>query len=62
MAFELSARFLEDFLNGDKYFKTSRENHNLERGRNQLTLALDMKKKLDKMQEINLFYAKKQEN
>lgn len=58
MAFELSARFLEDYLNGDKYFKTSRPEHNLERGRSQLTLALDMLKKLPEMQEINRRYAK----
>lgn len=58
MTFELSARFLEDYLNGDKYFKTDRPDHNLERGRNQLTLALDMKEKLPRMQEINLRFAK----
>ncbi len=58
MAFELSARFLEDYLNGDKYFKTRHPEHNLERGRSQLTLALDMKEKLPLMQEINCRYAK----
>lgn len=59
MTFEVAARFLEDYLKGDKYFKTYREKHNLERGRNQLTLALDMKEKLAKMQEINRAYIKK---
>ncbi len=58
MAFELSARFLEDYLNGDKYFKTLYPEHNLDRGRNQLVLALDMKRQLDKMQEINRRWAK----
>jgi len=53
LTFELAARFLEDYLRGDKYFKTLHEKHNLERGRNQLTLALDMLKKFDCMQEIN---------
>ncbi len=53
MTFELVARFLEDYLLGDPYFKTLREKHNLERGRNQLALALDMKKKYEQMQEIN---------
>lgn len=53
MTFELSARFLEDYLLGDPYFKTLREKHNLERGRNQLALALDMKEKFAQMQEIN---------
>lgn len=58
MAFELSARFLEDYLNGDKYFKIRHPEHNLERGRSQLTLALDMKEKLPQMQEINRRLAK----
>lgn len=58
MAFELSSRFLADYLDGDKYFKTAHPDHNLERGRSQLTLALDMKKKLPIMQEINRCYAK----
>ena len=53
MTFELVARFLEDYLLGDPYFKTLREKHNLERGRNQLALALDMKKKYEQMQAIN---------
>lgn len=56
MAFELSARFLEDYLNGDKYFRIHRPRHNLERGRCQLALALDMKKKLGEMQRINRKY------
>ncbi len=58
MSFELAARFLEDYLNGDKYFKIHRPNHNLERGRSQLALALDMMKKFDAMKEINLRCAK----
>ena len=53
MTFELVARFLEDYLLGDPYFKTLREKHNLERGRNQLKLALDMKEKFEQMQAIN---------
>ena len=53
MTFEVGVRFLEDYVNGDKYFKIGRPLHNLERGRNQLALALDMKKHLDQMQEIN---------
>ena len=57
MAFELAARFLEDYLNGDKYFKVRHPEHNLERGRSQLALALDMKEKLDRMQEINKRYS-----
>lgn len=53
MTFEVASRFLEDYLNGDKYFKIRHPEHNLERGRSQLALALDMKEKLEKMQEIN---------
>ncbi len=53
MTFELAARFLEDYLLGDPYFKTSHPKHNLERGRSQLALALDMKKKFEQMQAIN---------
>lgn len=58
MAFELAARFLEDYVNGDKYFKVSHAAHNLERGRNQLTLALDMMKKWDELVRINRIFAK----
>lgn len=53
LTFELAARFLEDYLNGDRYFKIRHPEHNLERGRSQLALALDMKKKMKEMQEIN---------
>ncbi|MBR3837120.1 MAG: aminoglycoside phosphotransferase family protein [Clostridia bacterium] len=53
MTFELAARFLEDYVNGDKYFKIHHPKHNLERGRSQLALALDMMKKISQMQEIN---------
>ena len=56
MTFELAGRFLADYLSGDRYFKTTHPKHNLERGRSQLRLALDMKDKLDKMQEMNHFY------
>ncbi|MBR2634948.1 MAG: aminoglycoside phosphotransferase family protein [Clostridia bacterium] len=56
MTFELVARFLEDYVRGDKYFKIHHSEHNLERGRSQLALALDMLKKLDRMEEINLKY------
>ncbi|MBQ3074850.1 MAG: mucin desulfatase, partial [Clostridia bacterium] len=53
MTFELAGRFLEDYLLGDPYFKTLHDKHNLERGRSQLALALDMKTKFDQMQAIN---------
>ena len=49
---ELSTRFLDDYLMGDKYFKTAYPKHNLVRARSQIALAKDMEKKLDAMQAI----------
>jgi hypothetical protein len=49
---ELASRFLDDFLTGDKYFKTGYEGHNLDRARCQLKLAQDMESKLDRMNAI----------
>lgn len=53
MAFELSMRFLEDYLRGDKYFRILRPRHNLYRARNQLALALDMVDRLEACRKIN---------
>lgn len=36
---EIGIRFLTDFLQGDRYFKVKRENHNLDRCRTQLRLV-----------------------
>lgn len=52
IAYELGSRFLADYLNGDTYFKTAYEGHNLDRARNQFTLALDIERKLPQMTEI----------
>lgn len=49
---ELGMRFLTDYINGDVYFKTSRENQNLHRARVQFKLAADMESKLDEMRAI----------
>jgi len=49
---ELASRFLADHINGDKYFRIHRENHNLERARCQIRLAQDMIDKYDKMCQI----------
>ena len=49
---ELAARFLDDYLTGDKYFKILYPEHNLVRTRAQLKLAKDMEKKLDEMKKI----------
>ena len=39
MTYECGIRFLADYLNGDTYFKIHRENHNLDRARNQFALV-----------------------
>lgn len=49
---ELASRFLDDYITGDKYFKTDYEGHNLVRARCQLKLAQDMDHKLEQMEEI----------
>lgn len=49
---ELASRFLADYLNGDTYFKTAYENHNLVRARCQIHLAKDMEGKMDEMNRI----------
>ena len=52
MTLELVVRFLDDYLVGDKYFKTAYPGHNLVRARCQLRLAEDMVKRMDVMNEI----------
>ena len=47
MTFELAMRFLDDYLNGDTYFKCNYENHNLDRARNQMKLVEDIENKMD---------------
>jgi len=49
ITFELASRFLADHINGDKYFTIHRPNHNLDRARCQMRLALDMMDNLDFM-------------
>ncbi len=49
---ELAARFLDDYLLGDKYFKVNYPGHNLVRGRCQLHLAKDMQAKYKEMCDI----------
>ena len=49
---EQATRFLADYINGDVYFRTHREHHNLDRTRTQLKLAAEIEKLLPKMQEI----------
>lgn len=52
MTLECGIRFLTDFLQGDTYFRISRENHNLDRTRTQFGLVADMEKKWKEMEEI----------
>lgn len=49
---ELAMRFLADHLNGDKYFKIHRPNHNLDRARCQLRLAQSMEENFNTMAEL----------
>ena len=46
---ELAIRFLNDYINGDTYFKIDYENHNLDRARNQIALVEDIERKLEYM-------------
>lgn len=56
MAFELGMRFLNDYINGDTYFKCNYEEHNLDRARNQLKLYKDIE---DKIEYINSYINQK---
>ena len=49
---ELVVRFLDDYLQGDPYFKTLYPQHNLVRTRCQIALAKDMLKNMEKMEAI----------
>jgi Phosphotransferase enzyme family len=52
MTMECGMRFLTDYLCGDTYFRIHRENHNLDRARNQLKLVSEMEKHFSDMQAI----------
>jgi len=52
LTFECGTRFLEDYLKGDTYFKTSYPDHNLDRARTQFKLVSDMETKEKQMQAI----------
>ena len=54
MTYECGMRFLTDHLDGDKYFRIARENHNLDRARTQFKLIEDMEKLLPEMEKIVL--------
>lgn len=52
LACELATRFLDDYINGDKYFNVKKPRHNLIRTRCQVALAKDMLEKMDAMNAI----------
>ena len=49
---ELATRFMKDYLDGDVYFKTQYDDHNLVRARAQMKLAADMQSNFDEMNRI----------
>lgn len=49
---ELAVRFLTDYLDGDRYFKTAYPEHNLIRARSQMKLVRDMEEKWEEMLRI----------
>jgi aminoglycoside phosphotransferase (APT) family kinase protein len=52
ITFELATRFLADHLNGDRYFKIHRKDHNLDRFRVQAALVDDIDRQFSRMQEV----------
>ncbi len=52
ITFEIGLRFLTDYLEGDIYFKTHRDNHNLDRCRVQFKMVESIESNYDKMQDI----------
>lgn len=52
LTYECGIRFLTDYLDGDIYFKIHRENHNLDRARNQFKLVADMENKEKELEKI----------
>lgn len=52
LTFETGLRFLTDHLEGDVYFKTHRENHNLDRCRTQFELVRQMEALSEQMQAL----------
>ncbi len=58
MTYEVGLRFLTDYFEGDVYFKTKYDGHNLVRSRTQIALAKDMQLHFDEMKEIVRKYSK----
>lgn len=58
ITFEQAIRFLSDYLDGDVYYKTRHERHNLDRCRTQIKLVSEMEASFDEMNRIVQRYAK----
>jgi thiamine kinase-like enzyme len=54
ITFIMGLRFLTDFLNGNIYYKTDYETHNLVRSRNQFRMVQSIKESFSKMQTITI--------
>jgi hypothetical protein len=52
ITFEIGARFLTDFLQGDVYFKIHRPSHNLDRVRTQMKLVESIEEQENAMRKI----------
>jgi aminoglycoside phosphotransferase (APT) family kinase protein len=52
ITFEISMRFLTDFVEGDQYFKTHRDGHNLERCRCQMAMVESIEKQETEMEQV----------
>ncbi len=52
MTLECGLRFLADYIDGDTYFKTHYEGHNLVRARTQFKLVADIESKMDELNAI----------
>ena len=52
MTLECGMRFLADYIDGDRYFKTEREGQNLDRTRTQIKLVRELEKRKDSLEKI----------
>ena len=52
ITYTIAVRFLTDFIDGDNYFKTHHELHNLQRARAQLRLVMSMEEQCGEMKRI----------
>ncbi|MBB3698923.1 phosphotransferase [Flammeovirga yaeyamensis] len=52
MTFIIGLRFITDYLDGDNYFKTHHEHHNLQRAKAQFKLVSSMERQFEEMQRV----------